>query len=60
MKLKDRYFKPTPKKWRKIGDTLLIVGTMTTALTVFTVNPIIPAISVIITGIGKILTNFSH
>ena len=26
MKLKEKYYNPTPKKWRKLGDALLAIG----------------------------------
>lgn len=31
MELMKHYYSPTPKKWRKIGDAILAVGTAVTA-----------------------------
>ena len=57
MKILENYYKPTPKKWRKIGDTLLAVSTFITASAIATQHTWI-AITALITGsVGKILTN---
>ena len=63
------YWKPTPKKWRKIGDTILAVGTFITAGSllaydqmkeIFTPKEVkaIIAIAFILGVAGKFLTNF--
>ena len=63
------YWKPTPKKWRKIGDTILAVGTFITAGSllgydqmkeIFTPKEvkIIIACSFVLGVVGKFLTNF--
>jgi hypothetical protein len=68
MKLND-YWKPTPKKWRRIGDSLLAVSTVLSIGglwqfdslgDVFTNNELkFMIISSIILGVlGKFLTNF--
>ena len=68
MKLSN-YYKPTPKKWRKIGDTILAVGTFVTAGSliqydqlkeIFTPQEvkIIIACAFIMGVSGKFLTNF--
>lgn len=52
------YAKPTPAKWRKIGDGLLVAST-----TIATLNIQHPsvAIAVQVTGVlGKFITNFFH
>lgn len=52
------YAKPTPEKWRKIGDGLLLLSTTIAALNIQ--HPTV-AIAVQVTGvIGKFLTNFFH
>lgn len=68
MSLKN-YWKPTPKKWRKIGDTILAVGTFITAGSlvaydqmkeIFTPQEVKVIIaSAFVLGVaGKFLTNF--
>ncbi len=68
-KLKKIYWAPTPKKWRKIGDTLLVVTTFLTTggliafdelKNIYTPQEIRIGISIIIIlgVIGKFLTNF--
>jgi hypothetical protein len=63
------YWKPTPKKWRKLGDSLLAVATVIaiggiwqfdSLKDLFTTNELkIMIISSIVLGvIGKFLTNF--
>jgi len=52
------YYRPTPKKWRKLGDTLLGVSTLITTFAVYE-NVHWVAITALITGVvGKFLTNF--
>ena len=68
MKLSN-YYKPTPKKWRKIGDTILAVGTFVTAGSlvqydqlkeIFTPQEVkfIIASAFVLGVSGKFLTNF--
>ena len=63
------YWKPTPKKWRKIGDSLLAVSTVLSIgglwqfdnlKDVFTPNElkIMIGLSLVLGVIGKFLTNF--
>jgi hypothetical protein len=65
----SNYYKPTPKLWRKIGDSLLVVALFlsTGALfqydllkEIYTPNQVRTAITIIICVgvIGKFLTNF--
>ena len=52
------YAKPTPAKWRKIGDGLLLAST--TIATMNIQHPTV-AVAVQITGVlGKFITNFFH
>lgn len=68
MKLSN-YYKPTPKKWRKIGDAILATGTFVTAgalieydkmKEIFSTHEvkIIIACSFVLGVTGKFLTNF--
>lgn len=58
--LKESYYKKTPVKWRKIGDTILIVGTtISTVAALIHLSPYVIAGAAILTAIGKIVTNFT-
>lgn len=68
--LLSKYYTPTPVIWRKIGDTILIVGTIisTTILAeyekakeLFAMTDLkgLVTISIICTVLGKIVTNFA-
>lgn len=55
-----RYALPTPRKWRRIGDACLAVGTAissTAALSGYTKMAVAAGI---ITALGKFLTNFFY
>ena len=57
-KMKKNYYHPTPKKWRKLGDTLLAVSTAITGFAMYE-NVKWVALTALITGVvGKFLTNF--
>lgn len=57
-KMLKNYYKPTPKKWRKLGDALLGVSTIITTYAVYE-NIHWVAMTALITGVvGKFLTNF--
>lgn len=59
-KVKEAYEKPTPKKWRKIGDAILGLGSIVTAATAVTGgNPYVIAAGSILTWLGKTLTNLT-
>jgi hypothetical protein len=53
----EAYFKPTPKFWRKLGDSLIVIGSTVTSISAFTLPPIVTAIAAICTGLGKVITN---
>lgn len=67
--LKQKYWTPTPKKWRKIGDTFLAVSSVLAIgglwqfdnlkdiFTAFEIKAMIVT-SVSLGAIGKFLTNF--
>jgi hypothetical protein len=57
----DGYYKPTPPRWRKIGDTMQEVAIIASAAVVLIAAP--PAwvpVAIFAAGrIGKIITNFA-
>jgi hypothetical protein len=54
---RENYYKPTPKKWRKIGDSLLAVSSFIAGYGILG-NLQWLAIAGLITGVvGKFLTN---
>lgn len=68
-KMTNRYWKPTPKKWRRIGDSLLAVASVLAIgglwqfdnlKDIFTSTEIkaMIVISIALGVIGKFLTNF--
>ena len=68
-KITSSYWKPTPKKWRKIGDTLLAVSSVLAigglwqfdnlkdVFTPFEIKAMILS-SIVFGVVGKFLTNF--
>ena len=57
-KMLKNYYKPTPTKWRKLGDALLAVSVAITGFAMYN-NVQWVALTALITGvIGKFLTNF--
>jgi len=57
--VQSNYYSPTPVIWRKIGDSLLLLGTTLTSISAFTMPPIITVIAAGLTFIGKTITNFA-
>jgi hypothetical protein len=58
MKILERYNSPTPPKWRKIGDLLLIISTTITSYSVVHEIKEVAIIAAILGCIGKVLTDF--
>tara|TARA_R110000822_G_scaffold51872_17_gene134757 strand:+ start:1831 stop:2034 length:204 start_codon:yes stop_codon:yes gene_type:complete len=58
MKIFKNYNKPTPAFWRRLGDTLLAVSTMSTAYAIATENTKIAIVVLVVGAIGKFMTNF--
>ena len=57
-KMLKNYYKPTPTKWRKLGDALLAVSVTITGFAMYN-NVQWVALTALITGVtGKFLTNF--
>jgi hypothetical protein len=68
--LLQNYYKPTPIKWRKLGDSILVIGTIisTTCLTeyekakeMFGIGDLktLMLTAIVCTALGKIVTNFA-
>jgi hypothetical protein len=49
------FWKPTPKKWRILGDALMTVGSIGTIITIK--NPIVAVVCVGLGWLGKVITN---
>jgi hypothetical protein len=58
MNIIEKYWQPTPKKWRKIGDTLLATSTFITSASIICDYHTLGLIFLIIGAIGKFITNF--
>lgn len=58
MKIKDKYFAPTPKKWRKLGDALLAVSMYAQTQQMFTGQSDWLTVLSMAGLAGKFLTNF--
>ena len=56
--IQKRYFSPTPKKWRRLGDALLAVSTTVTTYAIVDELTWLALTSVLIGATGKFLTNF--
>jgi len=57
-KMLKNYYKPTPTKWRKLGDALLAVSTTITGFAMYQSTHWVAIIALITGVIGKFLTNF--
>jgi hypothetical protein len=55
---KNRYYRPTPKKWRQLGDGLLAFSMFVSGYAVIEEMKYVTLGSIAIGGIGKFLTNF--
>lgn len=56
-RIKESYDKPTPIKWRRIGDSILIIGSGVSAISAYMDNKYITIAGIALTAIGKFLTN---
>lgn len=54
---RSHYYKPTPKKMRKLGDALLALSIFISASTIMMDHKWIALTSVVIGGVGKFITN---
>jgi len=57
-KLEKRYFKQTPKKYRKLGDALLAVSTTITTYAIVEDLKWLALTAVLLGSAGKFLSNF--
>ena len=57
MKLKN-FYTPTPKKWRRLGDSLLGVSTTITSFSIYNDMKEIAIAALLLGVIGKFLSNF--
>lgn len=57
----DGYYKPTPVKWRKVGDTVQDVAILAGSVVAVIASPPawIPVAILVLGRIGKIITNFA-
>lgn len=56
--IKNKYYAPTPVKWRKLGDALLGVSTTITGFAIYEEIKWIAITALIMGVVGKFLTNF--
>lgn len=59
--LKSGYYEPTPKKWRKIGDSIQEIALIAAGIVAVISSPPawIPVVIAAMGRIGKVITNFS-
>jgi len=57
---KENYKKPTPDKWRKIGDLIQDIGILIGVIAPFTPWAIASPIGLALGKLGKIITNFTY
>ena len=57
-KMKQNYYTPTPKKWRKLGDALLGVSTTITGFAIYEEAKWVAITALLLGVVGKFLTNF--
>lgn len=58
-KAKENYKKPTPKKWKQIGETIQDAGMVVAAIGGILTNPWVGVIALVIGKTGKILSRFA-
>jgi hypothetical protein len=51
------YFKSTPKFWRVLGDSILGLGTVVTAISSLNHNPVLAVVAAGLGWLGKTITN---
>lgn len=54
----ENYNAPTPIKWRRIGNLIHSIGTTISGITLFTLPEYVTIIALLLTRIGKIITDF--
>lgn len=58
MSFKQKYYAPTPAKWRKLGDALLGVSTTITGFAIYEEVKWVAITALAIGVVGKFLSNF--
>jgi hypothetical protein len=53
----NSYFKPTPKFWRVVGDSMLGLGTVLTTIGTVKKDPILAIAAAVCGWLGKTITN---
>lgn len=53
----NRYYRPTPIKWRKVGDALLAASTTITTFAIYEQVEWLAYVALITGVLGKFLTN---
>ena len=56
--MKQNYYNPTPKKWRKLGDALLAASTTITGFAIYEDAKWVAITALTLGVVGKFLTNF--
>lgn len=56
--MRKNYYKPTPKKLRVLGDSLLAVSTFITTFALYSEYTTVAIVSLCVGVVGKFLTNF--
>jgi hypothetical protein len=54
----SKYFKPTPKRMRVLGDSLAAAGTFGAGIVILNGHPVAGTIVMVIAVIGKFISNF--
>jgi hypothetical protein len=57
--LTEKYKKPTPKKWVKIGKAIGGLGAVITGISAFTASPWVTVSSLALTWLGSTITDFA-
>lgn len=58
MKKLNKYYAPTPTKWRKLGDALLGASTTITGFSIYNDMKEVAIAALLLGVIGKFLSNF--
>jgi hypothetical protein len=53
-----RYFEPTPKRMRILGDSLAAAGTFGASIVILNGHPLVGTIIMVIGVVGKFISNF--
>lgn len=59
-KARENYDKPTPIKWRRIGDAVLVIGSAVSGISAYLDNKYVAIAGIGLTALGKLLTNLKY